>query len=390
MTVRLSERPWTALAISTLTMTIVALPVFLVGALAVLIRAELGFSETALGLLASAYYLVSAVSSTPGGRAVNRLGGRRAIAVAGVISTTSMLGIAVLGTSYAVILAFMCLAGVANGFALPATNLVVARDVPLRHQGLAFGLKQSSGPIATLAAGSSVPLVAVTIGWEWAFIIVAVLAVPLVVYGRSARRPVPGSERPSGEVATGPLVVLAVGAAAAVVGGSSLGAFYVESLVAAGLTPGTAGTLLALGSVVGIGGRLGWGVVAGRVHHTHFPLLVAMMVAGSVSYTLLGHVATFGPVLLVTICTFVTGWGWPAVFNFAVVLRSDQAPAVASGIAATGLYAGGIVGPPLFGLIVQNAGYDWAWVFVALCVLVAAGAFLVGGRMLEGRKVTPP
>ena len=49
----------------------------------------------------------------------------------------------------------------------------------------------------------------------------------------------------------------------------------------------------------------------------------------------------------------------------------------------------GILGPPIFGLIVQGAGYEWAWGFVAGSMLVAATAFFFGGRMLERRKVIP-
>jgi len=45
------------------------------------------------------------------------------------------------------------------------------------------GAKQSSGPYATLLAGPSVPLVALTVGWRWAFVLAAPGAMALVAAG---------------------------------------------------------------------------------------------------------------------------------------------------------------------------------------------------------------
>ena len=375
-----------ALALATLSITLGAVPVFLLGALAVFIRDELGFSEALLGLLASAYYASSTLTSVPGGRLTERVGGRKGIATGAALTAMSMFGIATLGRSWAALLFFMIVAGAANGFAMPASNLVVARDVPLRRQGVAFGLKQSSGPLATLVAGTSVPVIGLTVGWRWAFVIVGAVAVPMMLSGRGARLAAPPLRRVRGDVATAALVVLAAGAALAVVGGSSIAAFYVESVVAAGISPAVAGTLLAVGSVAGIAGRVGWGWVGGRWHAGHFPLLTALAGVGAIGYLLLGHAPSLGPIAIATIVVFTTGWGWPGLFNFAVVVRSAAAPAVATGIVATGMYAGGIAGPFLFGLLVEQGGYSLAWSFVA--VMSAASALLLfrGGRKLESRN----
>jgi predicted MFS family arabinose efflux permease len=184
-------------------------------------------------------------------------------------------------------------------------------------------------------------------------------------------------------VATSALVVLAAGAALAVVGGSSIAAFYVESVVAAGISPAVAGTLLAVGSVAGIAGRVGWGWVGGRWHAGHFPLLTTLAGVGAIGYLLLGHAASLGPVAVATIVVFMTGWGWPGLFNFAVIVRSATAPAVATGIVATGMYAGGIAGPFLFGLLVERGGYSLAWSFVAAMSSASAMLLFRGGRKLE-------
>lgn len=372
-----------ALGASTLSITIGAIPVFLVGALAVFIRDELNFTEFRLGLLASGYYALSALTSVPGGRVAERLGGPRATALAAVLSGSAMFSVALFARNWWLLMGCMVLAGVGNGIALPASNLLLSRGMSLQRQGVAFGVKQSSGPIATLFAGASVPLLGLTIGWRWAFVLVGMAAVPLILLGRSNQKLVSQSVPERGSIRTGPLVMLALGAACAVIGGSSLAAFYVESGVDAGMSAGVVGGLLAAGSVVGIAARVSWGWVGDRFPELHIPLLGAMMLVGAAGYLALGFVG--GPITLalVTVITFSTGWGWPALFMFAVVTRSQGAPGAATGIIGTGLYSGGIVGPLVFGALVERYGYEVAWGYVASFVSLGSVLVYSGGRRLE-------
>jgi MFS family permease len=366
-----------------MSITLGSLPVFLLGALAVFIRDELQFGESRLGAAASLYYLSSAVASVAGGWFAEWLGARRAIAVAATGTALAMVGAAVLATSWSRLVACMMLAGMANGTALPATNLALARGIPSARQGAAFGLKQSSGPFATLLAGAAVPALGLTVGWRWAFALAGVAALPLIALGWSAgRTPLVRVRAVADRVRTGPLVVLAAGAAAAVVGGSSLGAFYVESAVFHGMPAGTAGTLLAVGSVLGVGARVAWGWVGDVIRTRHFALISGLLVCGAAGFALLG---TSGTVLLVvaTAVVFSTGWAWPGVFNYAVVRRNPAAPAVASGITGSGQFAGGIVGPLAFGALVERASYQVAWAATGCCVCLAGVLVYTGGRWLQ-------
>lgn len=177
------------------------------------------------------------------------------------------------------------------------------------------------------------------------------------------------------------MIVLAFGAAAAVIGASSIATFYLESVVAASVTPALAGTLLAVESVAEIEGRVGWGRVGGRWHKSNFPLLAALLVTGAVGYAWL-VTASIAPA---TIVTFPTGRGRLALFNVAIVIRSVATPAFATGTVATGLYGGGIVGPTVYGFLVHGGDYSLAWSFVALAAPVSTAMFYIGGRMLEAR-----
>ena len=377
------------LAVSTTSIALGALPVFLLGALAVFIRDELAFSETQLGLAASAYYLASALSSVPGGRFCEAVGGRRAVAASAVLGGASMLAIALLARNYGALLGLMVAAGIANGAALPASNLVMTQRIPVRLQGAAFGVKQSSGPISTLLAGASVPLLGLTVGWRWAFLLAAVATLPLILWGRGGpRHRRGGGARPADGVPVGPLVVLAAAAATAVVGGASVAAFYVESAVAAGVGPGPAGTILAVSSVTGIGFRVLWGAMGDRSPRFHVPLLAGLMAVGAACFVLMGRVSTPMPLLAVTVLAFGSGWGWPALFNYAIVSRTPSAPGLATGIAGTGLYAGGIVGPLLFGAVTEALGYSAAWLCVAASAMCSSLLMYLGGRWLERASST--
>jgi MFS family permease len=373
--------PLATLATATASLTLGALPVFLLGALAVFIRQELHFGESRLGAAASLYYLSSAVMSVPGGWLAEWLGARRAIAVAAAGTAIAMAGAALLAASWWRLVACMVLAGMANGTALPATNLALVRGIPPARQGVAFGLKQSSGPFATLLAGAAVPALGLTVGWRWAFALAGVAALPLIVARRPAGTTVVGVQA-ANRVRTGPLVLLACAAAAAVIGGSSLGAFFVESAVFHGMAAGTAGTLLAVGSVLGVCARVGWGWVGDNTDTGHFAIVAGLLLCGAAGFALLGAPGTL-VLVAATVVVFCTGWAWPGVFNFAVVRRNPDAPAVASGITGSGQFAGGIVGPLGFGALVERTSYQVAWMSVGVCVCVAGVLVYTASRWLQ-------
>jgi MFS family permease len=375
------------LGTGTLSIMLGALPVFLLGALAVFVRDDLHFGETGLGAAASLYYLAAAVSTAPGGWLANRWGARGAMAVAATATALSMLGMAALATRWGHLAAFMALAGCAHGLAMPATNLGLAQGIPPGRRGAAFGFKQSSGPLATLLAGASVPAVALTVGWRWAFMATGLAALPLILRGLTGPRveqvPVVG-RRP--EVPFGPLVLLATAAACAVVAGSAFASFYVQSVVAGGASPATAGTLLAFGSVLGAVARFGWGAVGDYCRPSaYFVVLGSMLGVGAGAFVLLAVSRSTAMIAVATLLVFCLGWGWQGLFNFAVVASVPAAPASATGVTSTGIFAGGVVGPLAFGAVAERLSYLHAWLGAGAAMALGAVLFTVGGRWLRHR-----
>ena len=363
------------------------MPAFLTGGLAVQVRQELGFSEAALGLAVALFFASASASSVVSGRLVERIGSHRGMRVAAVGSAASLLGVAVFARSWYLLVGCLVIGGFANAVAHPATHLSLAREIPPGRQGFSFGIKQAAIPTATLLAGLSVPIIALTVGWRWAFAGGALLALAVAfLVPAETHKGVPKiKEARAGDVRIGPLVLLAVGIGLGSTAATPLGAFIVESAVAAGIEPGRAGLLLALGSAVGISVRVLFGHLADSMGSGRLRLVAAMLGAGSVGFVML---ATGTNSLLVagTVLAFGAGWGWPGIFNFAVVKTNPGAPAAATGVTQTGASGGAALGPLLFGLILQATGYTMAWISCGLFALLSAAAILLGRYLLLGDR----
>lgn len=365
--------------------TLSVIPAFLTGALAVLIRRDLALTEAQLGAAVAAFFAASTLTAVWGGHLTERLGAETAMAIAGLGSAASLLGIALGASSWQQLAAFLALGGVANSIAQPATSLGLARRVPARRLGLAFGVKQTNGPVATMLAGLALPAVGLTLGWRWAFALLAVAGVTFaIVVGRRPRDRAHATRASRPRAADLPmtqLVLLALANLAGTAAATSLITFYVESVVVSGVGVAAAGLWFASGSVFGSGARVLWGWVADRHRIDPLVLVIALQVIGAAGLWLLAFAGN--PLLLavVTLIAFVAGWGWFGLLLFAVVQRNPTAPGAASGVVNAGVAAGGIVGPPAFGALVEGAGYGPAWTAATVALLVAAGFSALVYRM---------
>lgn len=176
------------------------LPVFLLGGLAVQMGSDLDFSPAGLGLAVSVYFGVSALASVPSGRLVERYGPARVARCGIVLAAVSMLAVAALARSYPVLVGLLALSAAANALGQLASNTALAQHVPARRQGLSFGVKQAAIPISTLLAGAAVPVIALTVGWRWAFVAAAVAAMTTLP---AVPREIPGPPRRAGATRAG-------------------------------------------------------------------------------------------------------------------------------------------------------------------------------------------
>ena len=363
-----------------------ALPVFLLGALGVLIRRDLDFSQVQFGLAVSAYFTVSALASVPAGRAAQSLGAWYTTVLAALLSAGALLGVAVAVTSFPGLLIALAVAGTGSALAQIGSNDALARGVPSSRQGLAFGVKQAAVLGASLIAGLTLPLVALPLGWRPTFALAAGMALVYVLVAPGPRSRPSGSTRRTGGRADVPLPVLVViGAAAALGAGSAnaMGAFLVDYAIAEGRGASSAGLLLAGGSALGVVVRLVVGWLADARSRGHLAVVAAMLAGGSAGML---FIAAGGPALAVgAALAFGLGWSWPGLLNFTVVRLNPTAPAVATSIIQTGAFTGGALGPLTFGFGVAGASYAVAWCAAGVAMLAAAVMLLVARRLLSAQ-----
>ena len=368
---------------SVLVQTATMLPAFLTGSLTDQLRKHEGFSETGIGVAVAVFFLVAALASPHAGALTDRLGPTRSLQIASGLSTAGLLGIAAFTNGYAMLWIFMAVGALGLAVAGPGTKVMVARGVPARRHGMAFGIQAAAVPMAVFVGGLLVPAVALPFGWRWAYVaaavipVLGVLAAPRI--GPTAKVAV--TARKLGDIDYRPLVMLAIAAALGSAAATTLASFFVPAATEAGIGEGTAGVLLAVASGVVVVARIFSGVLADRRKADHLVTVAAQLLLSTAGYLL---AATGSRVLLPIGAAWALafGWSWSGVMVHAVVRHYDQAPGAATGMTSGGMNIGGVIGPAAFGVLVERLSYSWGFMLTAFCALAAAGASTVARRWL--------
>lgn len=364
-----------ALVISVVT----PLPGFLFGAVAVVMRRDIGFGIPSIGLGMAAFFAASAIACPYCGRVTERIGALWAMRIAAGGSGLTMLLMGLVPDSFVLVVALLALGGAVQGFASPAVNLYMSERISADRQGLAFGIKQASIPAALLISGASLPVLALTLGWRWVFALGALIGLlglllpsegPFAEAGRHSA----GARRVSAPTAPVPswVVCLSIGAGLASFAPHSMGSFLVPTAVEeAHLSESAAGLLLSGGSVLALLMRLGAGALADRAHGGGLRTIGIMIAVGAVG---LSALALGAPALVVAGASlaFAGGWGWASLFHLNVVRRNPRSPASATGAAQAGIYWGAAAAPLIFGLVLERSSYGVAWALAALVTAIAA------------------
>lgn len=366
----LSPDPRRVTAVSLATMVAAIAPVHLFGALAPDIQDAFGFGDTRQGLAVACYFAVSAGLSSWGGALSDRWGPSPALRFGTAMALVGTLGVAV-APSYGYIVAALCVAAVGNAINQPSNNTYIAGGVPVHRRGLALGIKQAAIPTSTGLAGLALPTIAVSLGWEAAYVgaavlgAVAILAMPVVEppvvapVERVRYRPTPRVWR------------VAIGAAFGAAAVSNIGAFLVRTLEEAGFSRSTAGAVQVIGSIALISSRVGWGAMMDKRTTDRFRFATGLLVIGAFAYPLIGTghgtLAVVGAVL-----AYAFGWSWPGIVHLGTVEQNPETTGAASGVVQAGMFTGAMTGPALFGLIAESQGFIWAWLMASAFSAAAA------------------
>jgi len=364
----------------------VMLPVFLVGALSLQIRQDIDITPGQFGLVASVFFLMSAVASLPLGRVAQRWGPIRSLRLAGVTAFAGYLAIGLVVESWRGLFVSLGVVGCANAMVHPAGNLAIAKGVS-SARGLAFGIKQAAVPMATLIAGIAVPVAALYVPWRSVFIAVGFGTVIAGVFTSTIRElPVDVIQQrvqASGQgvkLAMAPLLMIAIagGLGAAAVNAFSI--FFVPAAVSIGWGEISAGRMLFVSSLLAIVLRILIGGLADRLHSDGILGIVACSAVGAITFFTMGfsqQSAFFATVLIVG---FAIGWSWQGLFQFTVAIKNESQTAVATSISQSGVWVGGVLGPLSFGAVADRYGFTVSFFIGAGLQVAAIGFFLYAKR----------
>ncbi|MGH2775837.1 MAG: MFS transporter [Actinomycetota bacterium] len=380
-------------------MSAASFPGFAFGALGPFLVDDFELSRSRLGLLTTLFFAVGGILSLVAGPLVDRWGGRKVMLGAFGIICLALLAMAG-APSYPSLLVAAAFGGISIATVNPTTNKLVAVHVPPGQRGVIMGVKQSGVQIGAFVAGAILAPLAAWLGWELALVLAA--SVPLLgALGTLMFVPPdridPASDDSRDERQASMTSAVWWLTAYAFLMGSGVSAvtaylplYAVERLDFSVQAAGAAAAVIGL---VGIAGRIGWGLISERRSGFVTPLMV--MAIGAVASVLLLMAAEESSALIWVggLLLGATAVTWNSVGMLAVIATTGPAAAGrASGYVLFGFYGGFVGSPLLFGTLVDNSGrYEVAWMIVAAIFVLAAvviGAWQRSIRPAPSREVT--
>ena len=391
------------------TMSVAApLPLLLAGTLAVQLRDDIGLDTEHIGAASALFFLCSSMISIVAGAFTDRVGWQWAVRGASAVSVVAFLLVASFASGVGTFFPLFIIGSFAHAISGPAGNVAISSEMPVQRLGLLFGLKQSANPLANILAGASVPLVGLTLGWRWAFVMGAVFPLLAIVatfgsagpsHTTTRRRVPPGlgaSAGPTGVIdqpgdvrlRTLPIVVLALAGGLATCVAGALGAYVVLSAVEAGISEGTAGVYVMFAAATGLTTRVVGGWWADRAGSSGILPVATLLAVG-----VFGHMAlATGESSLVlpgTLLAYGAGWGWPGLLMYTIAHHYRRSTGRVTGRVQIGMMLGGVVGPLTFALLQLRWGYGAGWLSVAAASALGAGLTVLAAILLR-RGVEAP
>jgi len=363
-------------------------------------RWDVGFVE--LGLALTVGSIVSVTTQLPMGYLADHLGPRRLLIAALCLGGFAIASIG-LADSYAWLLVATGLLGIANAIYHPADYAILSARIASPHIGRAFSVHTFAGMLGGAVAPAVMLVLASTTGIRTA-LVVAGLVGPLVAlpiaWARTlesgpkatraaAHRPAPEDEQRR-TVFTPAILGLTVFFVLLSLSSSGITNFSVVALMSAyGLPFSAANLALSAYLTASAFGVLGGGFVADRTRR-HAQVAAAGFAVNAVIILLVGTIG-FGPLVLVAamgIAGFLSGMIMPSRDMLVRAAAPAGAVGRAFGIVSIGLSTGGMIGPMLFGWIMDRGAPHW--VFGASVVfMVLTVAFALVGDVRSVNRLRP-
>ncbi len=264
------------LAITFAVQAMVALAIYGAPVMAPVAAPALGVSASAVGYYIAAAYFGSMLSSAVAGGWLARFGPIRISQIGLMLCLAGLLLSASAWVPLVLLGGFVV--GLGYGPATPASSVILVHAAPREIFSLVFSIKQTGVPAGGVLAGLLVPMLVLSLGWQWGAAVIGVACLALALAIQPARALYDTELKPDARIALASAfapvaMVLRVPAlrvmciSSFVYGGVQIAmvtylvSFVIEDF---GLSLVAAGALMSASQVASVVGRIGWGLLADR------------------------------------------------------------------------------------------------------------------------------
>jgi len=345
-----------------------------------------GFTE--LGIALTVFGVATTFSQPIVGRMVDRLGAREILMAGLVLEGVSFILVG-LTQSYTALLLLMAVAGLANSAYHPADYAILGRLVSRENIGKAFSLHTFSGFLGGAITPMAMTMAATMWSWQAGVIaagligIAASVLIPLIprmdvltadVSDRPASSSKPGL---NGQIVSLTLFFFFVALST-----SGIQSFSVVVLTDGwNLSLGEASTALTVFLTTMAFGVLGGGLLADRFRNHEVIAAICFGLAGVV--TLLLAIVTLDPIaitMMFGLAGVLVGIVMPSRDMMVHKAATPETTGYVFGVVTTGLNAGGIVAPPVFGYLVDHGMYASIFILSACAMILTSTVALMQRR----------
>jgi ACS family hexuronate transporter-like MFS transporter len=376
-------KSWRGVGLVTAWQLAASLAFYAIFAATAFVRETFGVSRALTGVTITAVMLGYTVLLFGTGAAVDGYG-ERPVMVLGLLGMAVGAAGVAYAPSFLLLLSALVVLGLSYATAMPATNRAIVAVSPAGRRNLAMNVKQvgvtgGSGLAALLVTG----VAATQFGWRGGFLAIAGLAVVAAVAFAVGYEGSPGSGALSIPDVRGLLDdsayrgIVAAGFFLGAAVFTTTGYVVLHMTESVEVTAGFAGAVLAAVQLSGSAGRLVGGELSDRMRGppVRGPAIVLVAQAALSAVCFLGVVLAdsniAAAIAFALLGLFILGF--PGVYHatMTALVDDDEVGAATAG-GQTSLNVGGLVAPPLFGLVADKAGYDAAWAGIASIAVVAA------------------
>jgi FSR family fosmidomycin resistance protein-like MFS transporter len=364
------------------------------------LNAQLGIGFIELGFALTVANVLSIGAQLPVGFLVDRIGSRRMLVAGLVLSALAFISFGS-SPSYSRLLLAMALLGLANSVFHPADYAILSTHVASARVGRAFSIHTFSGFLGNAIAPVTILALAAGLGISFAVIaagsIALVAALPLILMRGVDNIPA-GSHLNEGQIATRhgltsvltPAILVLTGFFALLsLSGSGISNFSVVALSAAFGTPLSAASLALTGylSAQAVGVLAGGFIADLTRRHAE-----VAAVGYAVNACIVLAIGTMGlgivPLVGAMCCAgLLSGLIMPSRDMLVRAAAPPGAIGRTFGVVTSGFNIGGMVGPLMFGFILDRGAPQWVFGASVIVMILTASVALITDRWLARRRV---